>query len=133
MSSESSRYHEKPCTKCGRNFQPSGPRSTTCKREDCESAPAALASEAAPAKAKRRISRASSRRRVVAARADPAAEPEAQAELTALDVIDRFELDYNLGNTVRFVLEKDDGDPLENLQSARTYLERAIAKLGGAE
>jgi regulator of PEP synthase PpsR (kinase-PPPase family) len=46
-----------------------------------------------------------------------------------LDVIDAFALDFNLGNAIRFVLEKDDGDALQNLREAHIYLERAIARL----
>ena len=55
--------------------------------------------------------------------------PNEDGDMDALDVIDAFGLDYNLGNTVRFLLEKDDGDELTNLQTAQTYLERAIARL----
>jgi hypothetical protein len=48
-------------------------------------------------------------------------------------VIDAYALDFNVGNAVRFLLEKNDGDELTNLEAARTYLDRAIARLSTAE
>lgn len=65
-------------------------------------------------------------RRAAAANTNGAAE---NGALSALEVIDHFELDYNLGNATRFILERDDGKPIENLQTARMYLDRAIARL----
>lgn len=40
-------------------------------------------------------------------------------------------VDYNLGNVVRFVLERHEGNEIENLRTAHTYLERAIQRLEG--
>jgi hypothetical protein len=48
--------------------------------------------------------------------------------MDAMDVIDAFGLDFNVGNAVRFLLELSDGDELTNLRAAHTYLERAIAR-----
>ena len=96
-------YRARPCAKCRREFTPTAPRSANCNLEDCAAVAAGIGETSAPA-------------------AD---------ELTALDVIDRFGLDYNLGNVVRFVLEHDDGDERTNLESARFHIDRALAKLGG--
>ena len=49
--------------------------------------------------------------------------------MTTFDVIEGFELDYFLGNAVRFILEHNEGDPLENLQAAKMYLEEKITRL----
>lgn len=55
-----------------------------------------------------------------------------KGEFTAHDIVDRFGLNYNLGNTVRYVLERDEGDELENLQNAKVYLDREVERLEGA-
>lgn len=44
-----------------------------------------------------------------------------------LDIIQGYGLDYMTGNAARFILEYREGNELENPQTARTYLERAIA------
>ncbi len=49
-------------------------------------------------------------------------------ELTSHDIVDRFALNYNLGNTVRYILDLAEGDELENLQNAKIYLDREIAR-----
>lgn len=50
------------------------------------------------------------------------------AELDSLAVMDHFNLDYNLGNAVRWILDRDDAADVESLEQAQVYLERAIAK-----
>ena len=49
--------------------------------------------------------------------------------LEAFHVIDGFELDFDLGNLVKYVLRAGKkGDAVEDLRKARVYLDRAIAK-----
>jgi hypothetical protein len=107
-------YDVRSCQKCNRGFAPKGPRQLYCNKPDCEKVAAI-----APANG------------VLKEPATDTSEPEAAngEQLTAHDVVDAFGLNYNLGNVVRFVLEHDDGDELENLTAARTYLERAITRL----
>lgn len=48
----------------------------------------------------------------------------------SLAVVDSFALDYNLGSAVRFILNRhDDSDEKGSLETARIYLDRAIARL----
>lgn len=112
MSTEASRYHEKPCATCKELFTPSGPRSRNC--DSCRRG-------GGQEPGQRRDSHAPQ----LAIVADDTESPLQSAH----DVVDAFALDYNLGNVVRFVLERHDGDELENLRNAHTYLERAISRL----
>lgn len=59
----------------------------------------------------------------------PAAHSNGHEPPDALGVIDAFDLDFNSGNAVRYMLEQHDGDRLQNLRTAQTYIERAIARL----
>lgn len=95
-------YAAKTCARCTKSFSPTGPRATVC--EDCRGEPASTGE----------------------AHADGNGQAPA---IEALDVIDAFNLDFNTGNAIRFLLEKSDGDELTNLQTARVYLDRAIARL----
>jgi hypothetical protein len=137
MATEIRGYGVTKCAKCDREFTRTGPRSVNCNRDDC--ADAAEGRSTAPPKVARQKTegRAPTRPQRRAVASSEAAEPDGEAEdaeeqLTAHDVIDAFGLDYNLGNVTRFVLEREDGDELENLGIAKTYLDRAIAKLAGA-
>lgn len=50
--------------------------------------------------------------------------------MEAFDVIEAFELDFNLGNVFKYVARAGyKGDKLEDLKKARCYLDRAISKL----
>lgn len=102
-----STFAEKECKTCRRSFAPKGPRQVYCGRSDC----------GPEAEHKPR------------AKAEEKAEETPAVGVAFLDVVDAFALDYFLGNAVRFVLEKDDGDELENLRIARTYLEQKIERL----
>lgn len=52
--------------------------------------------------------------------------------LEVFQVIDGFELDFDLGNLIKYVLRAGKkGDVVEDLQKARVYLDRAIAKRQG--
>lgn len=152
-------YQMKPCEKCERLFQPSGPRSTECKRENCASATAALhaaierntssngetptitedlpdapkpkrkrpAAKAKAARSVRRpVKRSVKRTKVVVRprRAKPSIGLTSVGPV--LGLIEQFGLDYYLGTAVCRVLERDDGDEIENLMDARFYLDRAI-------
>src|SRR5690242_7224121 len=92
-------YAARDCEKCQTPFTPSGPRATRC--DDC------------------RGQKAESN----------GVHENGAATFDALDIIDAFDLDFNTGNAIRFLLEKSDGDELTNLQNARVYIERAISKL----
>lgn len=49
--------------------------------------------------------------------------------LEAFDVIDAFELDFNLGNTFKYIARAGKkGDKVEDLRKAVTYLNREIEK-----
>ncbi len=50
----------------------------------------------------------------------------------ALATIAALGLDYCVGSAFRFIAEYQDGDELENLTTARTYLNAAITARGGA-
>jgi hypothetical protein len=95
-------YPPKGCESCQALFTPTGPRSRLC--EAC-----------------RGVTHSGN------GHAPKAAEPDTAPD--ALEVIDAFALDFNVGNAVRFLLEKNDGDEMANLLAARTYVERAIARL----
>lgn len=52
--------------------------------------------------------------------------------LEAIDVIDDFELNFNLGNSVKYILrcgKKDASKSVEDLEKAIKYLKREINKL----
>jgi hypothetical protein len=133
MANDIRRYAPKDCAKCLRPFTPSGPRQLYCDKPDCD----AVMAEVDRAAVDRASAETPGHGRIVAAseaKPDPEREAEAKEideadELTALDVIDAFGLDYNLGNVARFVLERTDGDELQNIREAQVYLERAIARL----
>ena len=55
----------------------------------------------------------------------PAAVPSV-LDFDVTDLITSLGLDYCTGNAARFLLECHDGDVLENLRTARTYLDKAI-------
>lgn len=63
--------------------------------------------------------------------AAPAAAPE-PVEFHTLDAIATLELDFLVGSAFHHLAEFRQGDELANLQSARLYLDRAIAARGGA-
>lgn len=48
-----------------------------------------------------------------------------------ISLIESLALGYAVGSAARFLLEYRDGDELENLQTARSYLDHAIAARGG--
>lgn len=49
--------------------------------------------------------------------------------LESIDVIEAFELNFRLGNVVKYVLRADrKGKALEDLKKARWYLDREISK-----
>lgn len=124
MANDIRTFAAKDCVKCGRTFVPTAPNQRQCNEENCDVIAERRAKRQAPANG-----------RVVAASSAPS-DPAPEADTTenggapnVLDVIDAFALDFNLGNAIRFVLEKDDGDALQNLREAHIYLERAIARL----
>ncbi len=50
----------------------------------------------------------------------------------AIDVIEAWDLNFNLGNTVKYISRKGRKDPnayIEDLEKARWYLDREIATL----
>lgn len=52
----------------------------------------------------------------------------------AIKVIEAWELDFCLGNTVKYISragKKDKAREVEDLQKARWYLDRRIGQLGG--
>ena len=50
--------------------------------------------------------------------------------IEAIDVIEAFELGFNLGNVLKYVLRSGrKGDALEDLEKAAYYLDREIDKL----
>ena len=50
--------------------------------------------------------------------------------IKAIDVIEAFELNFRLGNVIKYVLRAGrKGDALEDLQKASWYLDREIDKL----
>lgn len=50
--------------------------------------------------------------------------------IESIDVIEAFELNFRLGNTIKYVLRHaKKGNPLEDLKKARWYLDREIEKL----
>lgn len=103
-----SKFATKVCKACQSSFEPKHGRQVYCGKPSCTKA-AAVVTVTHTAKAEEK--------------------PEAEAGLSPFDVVDAFALDYFLGNVVRFVLEHDDGDELENLRQARTYLEEKIERL----
>jgi hypothetical protein len=109
-----SNYAEKDCKACGRSFKPNGARQVYCGRYSC-------------AKDARELEALEAGKGTTADAEKPAAE--AEGGMSPFDVVDAFGLDYFLGNVVRFVLEHDDGDELENLRQARTYLDEKIGRL----
>lgn len=49
--------------------------------------------------------------------------------LESIDVIEAFELNFRLGNVIKYVLRADrKGKALEDLKKARWYLDREISK-----
>lgn len=49
--------------------------------------------------------------------------------LESIDVIEAFDLNFRLGNTIKYILRSDrKGDRLENLRKAKWYLDREIEK-----
>jgi hypothetical protein len=49
--------------------------------------------------------------------------------MECIDVIEAFELGFNLGNTVKYVLRAGSkGDRMEDLKKARWYLDREIER-----
>lgn len=47
-----------------------------------------------------------------------------------IDVIEAYELDFHVGNTVKYLLRhRFKGHPLEDLKKARWYLDRRILQL----
>lgn len=53
-----------------------------------------------------------------------------QGSIEVIDAIEDWDLDFNLGNCVKYVARaKFKGKELEDLQKARWYLERAIDRL----
>jgi hypothetical protein len=58
----------------------------------------------------------------------------AEGGLEAIDVIETFNLGFNLGNVIKYILRAGKKDPkkhLEDLQKAKWYLEREINTLKG--
>lgn len=54
--------------------------------------------------------------------------------IESIDVIESFNLNFCLGNTIKYVLRhQKKGKPLEDLKKARWYLDREIDKLEGQE
>ena len=50
--------------------------------------------------------------------------------IESIDVIEAFNLNFCLGNTIKYVLRhQKKGKPLEDLKKARWYLDREINKL----
>lgn len=54
--------------------------------------------------------------------------------IESIDVIESFNLNFCLGNTIKYVLRhQKKGKPLEDLKKARWYLDREIEKLESKE
>jgi hypothetical protein len=52
-----------------------------------------------------------------------------QGVLEAIDVIEDWNLGFCLGNTIKYIARADHkGSPLEDLEKARWYLDREIAR-----
>lgn len=52
--------------------------------------------------------------------------------LQAIEVIEDFQLNFHLGNAVKYILRADKkGNKEENLRKAMWYLEREIYNIGG--
>ena len=50
--------------------------------------------------------------------------------IESIDVIEAFGLGFNLGNTIKYILRhKLKGNPLQDLQKARWYLDREITNM----
>lgn len=58
-----------------------------------------------------------------------------EAGIESIDVIEAFELNFRLGNAVKYILRAGRPDPkdpskvMQDLQKARWYLEREIGKM----
>ncbi len=50
------------------------------------------------------------------------------ASIEAIDVIESFELNFHLGNVIKYVLRHKKKNGLEDLQKAQWYLTREIAR-----
>lgn len=51
-------------------------------------------------------------------------------KIEVIDVIDEFDMNFNLGNTIKYVLRhKHKGNPIQDLEKAMWYLRREIEKL----
>lgn len=100
--------NSRPCAgeDCGRNLRAGWPhdKCATCR---------ALEDEGEGASSEKR-----SRKR---------AAEETPAPFDAIGLISSLGLDYCVGSAARFLLEVRDGDELENLRTARTYVDHAIA------
>lgn len=46
--------------------------------------------------------------------------------MQSIDIIEEFNLDFNLGNVIKYVLRHRNKNGLEDLEKASWYLERAI-------
>lgn len=72
------------------------------------------------------------RRIAVAHTNDPAISPthyKGNGTFEAIDVIEAFQLNYRLGNVIKYVLRADKkGKPVQDLKKAVWYLQREIAK-----
>ena len=51
--------------------------------------------------------------------------------IEVIDVIEAFDLNYRLGNVVKYVLRHDNKGGVEDLKKARWYLDREISKYEG--
>lgn len=52
--------------------------------------------------------------------------------LESIDVIEAFELGFNLGNVIKYILRRGiKGDPISDLKKARWYLDREIKNQEG--
>lgn len=100
-------YPERACAKCEASFTPTGPAARFCAA--CKTKPA-------------------SNGRPNDLVLTPEQEP-APAALTPMDVADAFDLDFNLGNAVLFILDRENGDVRANLMAAQNYITRALARL----
>lgn len=55
---------------------------------------------------------------------------QSKSGIESIDVIEAFELNFHLGNTVKYILRhKNKNNPLEDLKKARWYLDREISNL----
>ncbi len=56
------------------------------------------------------------------------------SKFEAIDIIEDYQLDFNLGNAIKYILRSDKkGYKLQDLQKAKWYLERTIDNLEGKE